>query len=147
MILDSFIVCDDIRAELGNKVSLMGLFVDQIVFLKGRDQPSTWPKALKLAFYLRFIREERDNILFQGSTFKYYCEKNGNSELLGGGVFKDTKVPIDRDKFAITIIHNPFMVLGPGKVSFSIEFFDANQRLAQEKIKLGDMLIREEDVN
>ena len=54
MRLEDFIVCDDIRHEQGNKVSLMGVFRDEILL------PQVWPQALRLGFFARFRLEPED---------------------------------------------------------------------------------------
>lgn len=46
-----FILCEDIREELNGKVSLMGLYRDQVAFLD--DGSNVWPRALRHAVYIR----------------------------------------------------------------------------------------------
>lgn len=55
-ILD-FIVCDDIRREIGDKLSLMGIYNDEILFT---GVAVTWPQALRMGIYVRFVVEQRD---------------------------------------------------------------------------------------
>jgi len=55
-----FIVCEDIRTELGSKVSLMGVFDDAIEFalLERLDQPF----AMRMAIFSRVRFEEQDTL-------------------------------------------------------------------------------------
>lgn len=46
-----FILCEDIREELHGRVSLMGLYRDQVTFLD--DGSEVWPRALKHAVFVR----------------------------------------------------------------------------------------------
>lgn len=48
-----FIVCDDIRSEVGNKFSLMGTFADRILI---RDEVS-WPVQMVLGIFARVALE------------------------------------------------------------------------------------------
>ena len=55
-----FILCEDIREELNGKVSLMGLYRDQIAFLDGGS--NVWPRALRLAVYVRINEVPPENL-------------------------------------------------------------------------------------
>lgn len=43
-----FILCDDIRQELGNKVSLMGIFSDAVVL----QQEVSWPIRMNFGVFI-----------------------------------------------------------------------------------------------
>ena len=58
MKLLNFIICDDIRNELGNKHSLMGVYDDSIEFQVTPDNQNTWPKSLKVGIYAKVKTEE-----------------------------------------------------------------------------------------
>ncbi|MBN2497939.1 MAG: hypothetical protein JXR96_25320 [Deltaproteobacteria bacterium] len=60
MKLLDFIVCDDIRHELGGKLSLMGIFGDTIRLQVPRGSPR--PIAFPMAVYLRVLLEEQDSV-------------------------------------------------------------------------------------
>ena len=60
MKLLDIIACDDIRSELGGKLSLMGVFGDSIKLQIPKGAPR--PVALPLSLYLRILVEENDSI-------------------------------------------------------------------------------------
>ena len=49
MKLNCFLICDDIRNELGNKQSLTGIYDDVINF--SMKDIGKWPKVVKLGIY------------------------------------------------------------------------------------------------
>jgi len=51
-----FIVCDDIRQEVGNKISLMGIFADSIVL----QQEVAWPIRMNLGVFVRAALEPEE---------------------------------------------------------------------------------------
>ena len=57
-----FILCEDIREEVNGKVSLIGLYRDELSFLDGGD--TRWPRALRHAVFIRVrhLPSERINI-------------------------------------------------------------------------------------
>ena len=48
MKINSFIICDDIRSEVGNKKSLMGIYTKELVFSVTAEEAGVWPKDLVL---------------------------------------------------------------------------------------------------
>lgn len=51
MKITEFIVCDDIRGEMGSKFSLMGIYANDIKFSNVPDEG--WPIPFKLACFIR----------------------------------------------------------------------------------------------
>lgn len=145
MKLNSFIICDDIRSELGNKYSLMGIYLDRIVFQRPKGTPEAWPKAIKLGFYARFTKEEKDNTIPSGSKFNFYYKKDDNLVLLGSGVISDPKTLLSQGQFAITIIHNPLVIEGQGVISFYMDFLDDKGIIIQPSFLLGQINIIERE--
>lgn len=67
------VVCDDIRHEIGGKVSLMGIFGDSIKLQIPKGTPR--PVSLPLALYLRILVEGQETI---PETFKVVVALNQN---------------------------------------------------------------------
>jgi len=59
MKITDFIICDDIRKEVGGKYSLIGVYLAKIVF-SPKDSKSRWPINKSLGFYIRLIKEDDD---------------------------------------------------------------------------------------
>jgi hypothetical protein len=55
------IFCDDIRNEEGNKLSLMGVYEDKIIFSVTPDQKDIWPRPFSFAVFLRVLMEHGDS--------------------------------------------------------------------------------------
>lgn len=146
MIVDCFIVCDDIRSELGNKYSLMGIYLDSVVFQRLKGSTEVWPKALKLGFYIRLVKEQEDMEVCPDSTFNFYSERDGKTELLGNGIINDRKAINQNGKFVITIIHNPFIFTKPDNIKFFIEFFNNDKKKINKKILLGELSVIDREV-
>ncbi len=53
-----FIVCDDIRREVGNKRTIVGAYNERIIFAASTN--FKWPVNKQLGFYFRLEREETD---------------------------------------------------------------------------------------
>jgi hypothetical protein len=113
MRLLDFIVCDDIRHETGNKVSLMGLYSNLII------QPAgvlTWPIALRLGFFVRCMIESTDS---EPERFHLELIKDGKTLFDAEG---DVKITGDVRMFAISIVHPAFPIPGPGTIVFRLVF-------------------------
>ena len=74
MKLLDLIVCDDIRPELGNKVSLMGLYSNLII--DSQEGVCQWPQQLRLGFFARCKTEHGD---VQPDAFQFEFIRNGET--------------------------------------------------------------------
>lgn len=69
-ILD-FVICDDVRMEVGNKNSIMGAYNDLIVLQAKSKSDLKFPLAFRLGFYLRIDLEgHKEDIGSIDFTFK-----------------------------------------------------------------------------
>jgi len=74
--------CDDVRFELNNKLSLMGLYSDRIVFRATSDKELSWPLPIKLATLLRFRLEGGDERP-EAFEFEYFINDKGITKVSG----------------------------------------------------------------
>ena len=82
MKLIDFIVCDDIRQEIGGKVTLVGVYEDRIMINAPSPDAVHWPVKLKLGFFLRLLNDgsapEMDSFDLQvSSNKKTICRLSG----------------------------------------------------------------------
>jgi len=82
MKLIDFIVCDDIRQEIGGKVTLVGVYEDRIMINTPSREAIRWPVQLKLGFFLRLLNDDTapdmDNFELQvTSNKKTICRLSG----------------------------------------------------------------------
>lgn len=87
MKLIDFIVCDDIRRELGDKLSFMGVFGDSIKLQIPKGAPR--PVSFRIAMYLRILIEDGDSIPdgFKATVHvdnKEFAKIEGNIGVSGG---------------------------------------------------------------
>ncbi len=60
MKITNFMICDDLRFEQNNKISLMGLYEDVIYFNVNSSSRGKWPKPFSFAILLRMQIEDKD---------------------------------------------------------------------------------------
>jgi len=111
-ILD-FIAAEDIRIEIGNKHSLIGIYSEKVVLpIQGNI---TWPFPLRLAVFIRISKEQDGNLVD--------CL---NLEILHNGkLIVPVKAPLGPPTESPSIIiaanMNPFPLPGPGILDFNLQ--------------------------
>ena len=138
MKLDAFLICDDIRPEAGNKLSILGIYTDQVLFNADQGQVLTWPQLLKISFFIRFAIEPSDSISGPIS-FKLYSEANGEKLPLGEGTIKEPNMVLFSKKIVIAANFMGYIIKAPGIITYSIEFFDQTGRVILNNTVLGSM--------
>ena len=129
-ILD-FLVCDDIRNEIGNKVSIMGLYDDVITFNVTPENKNKWPKQLKLCFFIRTLFEEQDKEQ-NFDSFTITSKLGKHSSILAKGDFEPTQIS-KSDKMILTILNDGFIFNEAGEMSF---IFDLHSKKSGKTIKI-----------
>lgn len=116
-ILD-FIICDDIRNEMGGKISLMGIYQEAIEFQVTPDQKDLWPKSIKLGFYIKITTENIEEI----NTFVLAMKSDSEEVELGSGPIN---IPQGKNIKTINIIavHPSVALKKAGAISFLINFY------------------------
>ena len=123
----NFIICDDIRIEIGNKHSLMGVYSDSINFHSVLSKKAQWPKIKSLAVFAQIEFDGEEKI----SNFDHFSiEINYEGEVkdIGGG-----PLPIGKETnqkgVLINAIFSNFQFKGPGSIIFNFKFFDKDKNL------------------
>lgn len=60
MIITDFLVCDSIRQEVNDQVSIIGVYMDGILFHVTPSDKNTWPKQKTICIFMRAAIEEKD---------------------------------------------------------------------------------------
>ena len=115
MKLKDFIVCDDIRFELGNKFSLIGTYFSRIL-VGPRGDEVRLPLMLKLGVLIRLVSDDED-VLPQEFRLRYNL--NGKEAALVTGIL-EREVKDSQDLILPIVIHLPIAEFG--KLSFDLEF-------------------------
>ena len=85
MELQNFLLCDDIRQEVGNKISLMGVFDDIIELNRHPQMPETDPITIKLSVCTRILFSEEDKNRQIGRMRVRMTNDNGTDISIGEG--------------------------------------------------------------
>jgi hypothetical protein len=119
----NFVVCDDIRQELGNKNTLIGVY-DNLVIHKVPNVNSVVPAALKLAFFIRVKMEKEDSVVPDSFRFESFC--NGKVINHAEGRFKIENNPTCNTQLAV--LFNIFIIPQDAKqIEFKVYFNKDNK--------------------
>ena len=143
MKINSFIICDDIRSEVGNKKSLMGIYTKELLFSVTAEEAGVWPKDLVLGMMLDFsISAELKK---KAHKFKVMYSVNDVENALGEGEFKFP--PDERDPegdFQMTIFAKSlYRFESCGKLSHCVKIFDASGNEIVQATPTTELLIKE----
>ncbi len=123
------IICEDIRQELGNKHSLMGVYDDAIIFQITPDKIANWPKSKPLSFFIRLSTKPEDNLAdLTFLTIESNLDGSDISEIVRLAV--DYQPKTTKMNFAISI--GSFIFKNKGNLSFSLKFYDKDKKLLSE---------------
>lgn len=127
MKFESFLICDDIRTEISNKVSLIGVYDDRMIFLPKEGEKSTWPVQRQIGIYAKLYFEPSDK-LSEIKLFRFKVIFNRSEMELAKGDFpidKITKVPIMK----ISVVYPNFTFSEKGTFTIGLEFLDKNEKI------------------
>jgi hypothetical protein len=115
--LKAVIICDDIREEVGGKLTLVGLYAGSMLI----DKSATFPAVLRdLAILLRVVAETGD---IPPDTFRiqqFYRDEK---------IFEFTgklKAANPVDPITVRISLGPFGILGFGEIVFQLDLLSGN---------------------
>jgi hypothetical protein len=122
-----FIICDDIRKEIGNKHSLIGIYEDAIKFNVSPKDSGKWPKIMKTGFFIR-IKIEDENDKEKLNKFRLNINYNGKARTIAEGVINNLFNQTNAKRISLAIVFNQFNFENSGSMSVNVEFLDnANQ--------------------
>jgi hypothetical protein len=125
MQLDDFIVCDDVRFEMGNKMSIMGIYDDSILIPPPKvGSELQWPLMMRLSFFIRMYPTTRDADI-NGFEFIVTHESEKIASLDGAIAIRDPSKPL---RLAISLSQLPLPSLG--KLSFKIVLKNGSEILS-----------------
>lgn len=128
MKLVDFVLCDDIRHEVGNKVSLIGVYNDRIIFAEKKVSDIKWPKQMKLGIYIRTLIGENERF-----PNKFVVDVNCNGKQClsaSGAVLKQAAIGEKGYLIAFAIVAEKFPFNGAGTLSFNIKYFENDNLIA-----------------
>lgn len=143
MKINSLIICDDIRSEVGNKKSLMGVYTKELLFTVTAEEMDIWPRDLILGMMLDFsISAELKK---KAHTFKVTCSVNDVETMLGEGEFDFP--PDERElegDFQMTLFAKfQYRFESCGKLSHCVKIFDVSGNEIDQATPATELLIKE----
>lgn len=126
-ILD-FILCDDIRKEVSNKHTLIGVYDDKMIFQVPNLGEDKWPKRIKLGLFIRVKLDEgkplpnRFSIEFIHDRDKVF----GRGE---GEIIPPSINIINLLNFVLAL--EVFPITGVGVISFLMKFYKDDKIIDQ----------------
>ncbi len=121
------IFCDDVRYEMNNKLSLMGLYSDRIILRVDNEPEIKWPVPMNLSLLLRFRLEQEKN---QPDHFDFEYVLNDKSIAKIHGDF-NSKVS-SQSLFTLPI-RGIVIPLELGDLGFSIKIYGGKKLLLSEE--------------
>lgn len=125
----SFLVCDDIRNEMGGKHSLMGVYGNSIEFHVTPENRNQWPKVMRMGVFAS-VNIGDDDRKKHITSFSLLIDYDGKKENIAKGNFRPEDIPVSHS-LNIAIIHNNFLFKEAGDVRFSLEFSDSKGRIIE----------------
>jgi hypothetical protein len=118
-----FIVCDDIRRELRNKNTLVGVYFDDLIIQRAPGVDPKIPVSLRLAVFIRLKMEKNDTIF--PDKFNFIASCAGNPVIKADGMLQSQEPSLN-----FALVFNTFIVPPDAKqIDFNIVF------LKDEKIE------------
>lgn len=119
-ILD-FIVCDDIRQEVGDKVTLVGVYAGSLI-IKGPEEIN-WPQTVRIGFFLRFVMETGDAF---PDRFQARFVSEGEEVTIFEGPMSLSE---EYTYFQMVLMSNAFVIPRPGELTFKVVFLNGESIL------------------
>lgn len=139
-ILD-FIVCDDIRHEVSNKITIIGAYADLLIFPVQDATVDQWPKQLKMGFFIRIKRHEEDPI-----PDEFHVEFVHEGKIFSnvrGNISAPQKVTL----FNLPIVSDGFKIPGKGQISFNVKLFKNKKLIFDSSPDYRLKVMTTQDVN
>ncbi len=124
MRISDYIFCEDIRTEIGNKHSIMGVLNDALNF--SGEEKDLWPKQVNLAIFIRIAEIKRyiENIEF---SLEVTLEGKKVAEINSSATIKaETKI------INIPIVMHGFPLQAAGKYIFNFTVKDKDEVLIED---------------
>lgn len=129
-----FLVAEDIRTEVGNKHSVMGLFTDSITI--GVPAAVKWPMAFRLASLIRLEFGPADPTEF-GFCFRILWGAEELARFEGGG----SKGGAETSIVTLPLVANAVALKGAGAFSFEIEIKDGARVAFVEQLRPMNVIV------
>jgi hypothetical protein len=124
-----FLICDDIRTEIGNKHSIIGLYDDAITFNVSIAEKGKWPKIIKLGIFIK-ARFDNNQEKKQVGKFRLDVMLNETNKTIAEGElnFSEKK---EATGINVAVVFNQFVFESPGLMTVKMVLLDRkNEEIA-----------------
>lgn len=119
-ILD-FLLCEDIRHEVDNKMTLIGVLATQQLTIRiPPNEEDKWPRTTKLSAFIR-LRIEDSDMMPDKFELQFIYEDKVISSLKG--VIPSPPTTTKLSKLNLVLSSNNFPIPGPGRIVFRLTLF------------------------
>lgn len=128
MRLIDFIIAEDIRREIGNKVSIMGIFSEKMTL---SPKPQSWPIPMRIGIFIRIHVEDKDK---KPDKFSVKISINSNNVArMEGAISSTEKIRI----IMLPLVINPLPIAGVGLLQFNFSLFSGDEILLEAQNELN----------
>jgi len=119
----------------------MGFYNDAMIFEASPEGVPAWPKFTRLAFFIRLSFNEDDKIR-KGTSFSFSFKRGDESVEIARGPFT-VQEPVPSRFVNLSIMANPFVINGPGEMTFSLLLLDDQGKAFKTFIGAGSIRIEQ----
>ena len=141
MKLKDFIICDDIRTEINNKFSLIGVYNDALNFSAPKESIDKWPKVVHLGFFIRFDLESIEELKSIGKFIleaKIDNKINFHAEQIFNGIIHENH-PLNQ--MVISVVFDQVNIYSTGEMELSLSVYNKNDELKEKFIYPGNIKV------
>lgn len=128
-----FIVAEDVRQEIGNKVSVMGIIGDTMTFSfpESANKPSgDAPFPFHLGIFIRLLSEAADE---KPDRFTLTISLGGQQIAGAEGTLRPIGLDLPMGgHISLPIIINPLPIIGPGELKIKATVYSGSKALLEE---------------
>lgn len=143
MRINNCILCDDIRSEVGNKKSLMGVYSKEIAFAVADSDENPWPKEMVFGLMLDFsvIGATKGN----AKSFEISYLLHDVKHSIGRGLFQFTQEELESNSDAQVVIYmkGKYQLDSPGFLVHTVEIMDDSGAVISKATVPTPMMIKQ----
>ncbi len=121
MIIQEFIFCDDVRQEMWNKQTVVGIWGENLLFQIPDKNKMKWPLAARLGLFIRLKKEQEE---INPDSFSISVLFNDKECFNSKGNILVNNNPTTL--ITITMVNNNFSFPGEGIYKFKITLYSKN---------------------
>lgn len=140
MELIDFIICDDIRFEVGGKRSLIGVVED--TFNLPAEENDKWPKSISFGLSIRGILSPEETEK-DPKSFELMLKIGDELKGIGKGPLPAAPVTQDKPKkIALAVVFKNMTIEKPGKLTAILIVRDKNEEIIAQGESKGSIMIQ-----